>query len=173
MEAEQILKVAPEECHRLLRTLEGIAFGGTARGEGGLVTLHKIYEVFIVGLLERGLFIESIPYLYRVLAIEPPLPHLGIVYVMLLLARIAAEFNEESRKCLFRLAAVLFFEPLQLLKAVDFAVNTKLTGLEQTHHLREILAKESASHANFASNNPVLSKYFCENHKNPRTKEVV
>lgn len=50
--------------------------------------------MFIVGLLERGLFMESIPFLHRILAIPSPLPHEGIVYVMMLVGRIAPEFNE-------------------------------------------------------------------------------
>jgi hypothetical protein len=50
--------------------------------------------VLIVGLLEKQLYIETIPYIYRILAIEAPVPHVGIIYVMLLVDRIASEFNE-------------------------------------------------------------------------------
>lgn len=172
MEAEHILRISPEECHRLLRQMESIAYSGTPRAEA-LVSQHKIFEVFIVGLLEKRLYIEAVPFLYRILAIEPPVHHLGIVYVMLLVGRIASEFNEESRKCIFRLVAVLFFEPLQLLKIIDHAIRTKLTGLEQTKYLREALAKETATRNNFNNHNPILSKYFCENYKNAKTGEAI
>ncbi len=135
--------------------------------------MHKIYEVFIVGLLERGLFIESIPFLHRILSVTPPLPHEGIIYVMMLVGRIAPEFNEESRKCLFRLAAVLFYEPLMLLKAIDFTATTKLTGLEQTRCLRDLLTKEAATRSNFSADNPTISKFISQNYTNPKTAEVV
>lgn len=55
--------------------------------------------------------------------------------------KIVGEFNEESKKTIFKLVALLFFEPIKMLQILDFSIKTKLTGLEQTKYLKGIYNK--------------------------------
>jgi hypothetical protein len=92
---------------------------------------------------------------------------------MLFVFKIADDFNEESKRIIFKLVALLFFEPASILKIIEFSIKTKLTGLEQTRHLRDILMKESNQKYNFNTKNPILSNYFCQNYKRPTTKQAI
>jgi hypothetical protein len=149
-----------------------VALGSGAKVEE-LVSLHKVYEIYIVGLLEKQLYIEAIPFIYKIIEIESPIKHVGIIYVILFVYKIVEEFNEESRKCIFKLVALLFYEPLVILRTIHHSIKTKLTGLEQTKYLKDILIRESASRINYNHENPVLSRMFCESYKNPNVKQVI
>jgi hypothetical protein len=75
------------------------------------ITLHKLYEILIVELLEKELFKEVIDYLQKILHLDSQIKNEGIIYVSIYVYKIAKEFNEESKKCIFKLLALYFKEP--------------------------------------------------------------
>ena len=68
--------------------------------------------------------------------------------------------------------ATFFNQPQELLKVLDLAINTSLTGLQQSEYLREISEKHS-SKSNFDKENPILNQEFSAYFNNPNSYKVV
>jgi hypothetical protein len=90
-------------------------------------------------LLEKELFKEVIEYIYKILELEAPVENIGIVYVALYIYKTAKEFNEESRKCIFKLLAMFFNHPHSLMKVIEVNIKAEQTSLQKTAYLKEII----------------------------------
>ena len=97
----------------------------------------------IVELLEKKKYQKVLEVIKKIIDIESPVKNVGILYLALYIFKTAKEFNEESRKFILKLLAVYFNQPHELLKILDFAINTSLTGLQQSDYLREITNDQS------------------------------
>ena len=60
-------------------------------------------------MLEKKLYSEAIDLIYKILEVESPIEDMGIIYVMLLINKLANEFNDESRRIIFKLTALRFY----------------------------------------------------------------
>ena len=94
-----------------------------------MTSLHKLNELLISEMLEKELYLDTIDLIYKILEVESPVEDMGIIYVMLLINKLANEFNDESRRIIFKLAALNFYQPKVLLEIIETVVKSKFTGL--------------------------------------------
>ena len=104
---------------------------------------------------------------------ESPVKDVGIIYVMLFIYKLANEFNDESRRTIFRLAALQFYRPKDLLAIIEKVIKSKLTGLEQSKFLRDKIDEVSKTAINYNPDNPILSTQFTKGDKSAKSVQLI
>ena len=46
------------------------------------------------------------------------------------------------------------------MKIIDYSIKTKLTGLQHSRYLKDILEEARKTKSNFNANNPIFSQFF-------------
>ena len=75
----------------LLNTLEMLIYGDDKNPAH--ISLHKLYELMIIELLNNKKYQEVIGFIRKILSIESPIKDIGILYLALYILKTAKEFN--------------------------------------------------------------------------------
>ena len=137
-----ILKVDIERVYETMRRMQEIEVTNDEEDNNSmeefdheLISKHQVYEIFIMRMIELDLVQSVIPFIRKILAIEFPNPQYNTLYLILLVLRIAPELNDDTKHGLMSLIGHRFEDQEQLIKVIEFYINTKMTSLDKGKYI--------------------------------------
>lgn len=131
-------------------------------GPANFITLHQIYEIVIVKIINSGKLKDSLRYIRHILQLEIFDDTYNIIYPILFIIFLSVEINELNKNNLIECVFHYFYSPLKLLDILDHIANTPLNPREMKEYIQQSLAEGKKLYKGYNPGSKVFNPIYME-----------
>lgn len=165
--AQFVMEIELEKLHGAVTAMQEIILeefenedGDYEFGRVNFVTLHQLYEIVIVKMINSGYLKKALYFIEKILRIEICDPTYNIIYPILYIIHLSVELNELNKNNLIDCVFYYFYHPDKLLAILKHIAETPMNPQGMRFYIEEALQKGKQLHKGYNPDNKVLNEEY-------------